>query len=288
MIDFRAPAGSSADARRFAYCLLVAAALHAMGAISPRRHARHPHTEAPAPLRSVVPMSFEDTLVPVESEETPEHAPPPPPPAAPELAPPAPRAPADAPNLEKPHRKADNVAAVAPPRRSDDPKPTKSRAASADAPSPFSGKDGAFRARVCMLNSHVRTALAVEDCKAVAGFRADAIDVAPREFTEGFPGYKRRAEWFGIDYHGRFKVRAAGYYTFRLLSDDGSVLYIDGEQVIDNDGQHSPRSEKMSLPLSKGEHQFRLLYYQGPGNTLAVQLFVKGYKSEERLFGPEL
>lgn len=263
-----------------------------MGAISPRRHARHPHTEPSAPLRTIVPVSFEDTLVPVESEETPERVATPPspplPPAAPELAPPTPRAPVDPAKAEKPRHQSDIVAAVAPPRRPDIPKPTPSRAASAEAPSPFSGKEGAFRARVCMLDHHVRTALAVENCKAVTGFRTDAIDVPPREFTEGFPGYKRRAEWFGIDYRGRFKVRAAGYYTFRLHSDDGSVLYIDGEQVIDNDGQHSARSEKMSLPLSKGEHQFRLLYYQGPGNTLAVQLFVKGYKGEERLFGPEL
>ena len=30
-------------------------------------------------------------------------------------------------------------------------------------------------------------------------------------------------------------------YTFALLSDDGSTLVIDGEQVIDNDGPHGPR-----------------------------------------------
>jgi hypothetical protein len=58
--------------------------------------------------------------------------------------------------------------------------------------------------------------------------------------------------------------------------------------VIDNDGLHRPRSKKMSLPLGQGEHELRLLYYQGVGYELALQLFVKGYKTEERLFGPEL
>jgi hypothetical protein len=289
----RAPAGTNVDARRFVYCLLAAAALHAVGAISPRRHARRPHTEAPSPLRTLVPISSEDMLIPVEPDEAPEPAasppaPPSPPTLAPDLSPPAPRAPAAPPDPERPRHKSVDVAAVAPPRRADAPKPSDREARSPEAPSPFSGKEGAFRARVCMLERDVETALAVENCKAVTSFRTDAIDIPPRRFTEGFPGYRRRAEFFGVDYRGRFNVRAAGYYTFRLLSDDGSVLYIDGEQVIDNDGQHPPRSQKMSLPLSKGEHQFRLLYYQGPGSKLALQLFVKGFKSEERLFGPEL
>jgi hypothetical protein len=134
----------------------------------------------------------------------------------------------------------------------------------------------------------VRSALAVDGCSPVTEFRTNALDVAPRRFTEGFPGFTRRVDFFGVDYGGHFKVRAAGYYTFRLLADDGALLYIDGELVIDNDGRHSPVSKNMSLPLSAGEHEFRVLYYQGPPDELALQLFVKGYKTEERLFGPEL
>ena len=30
-----------------------------------------------------------------------------------------------------------------------------------------------------------------------------------------------------------------GSYDFQVQSDDGSLLYIDGELVIDNDGNHS-------------------------------------------------
>jgi len=298
--DLRVQVATNPDARRFAYCLLVAALLHAAGAISPRRHARRPHTEATAPLHTIVPISFEEAPDLVEPVNAPERAPTPPAPPTPtrpspptpaspagEMAPATPRAPVEAPNVDKPRRKSEDVAAVAPPPRRERRKP-KDPTEPAEAPSPFNGKDGAFKARVCMLERDTLSALAVENCKAVTNFRTDAIDVPPRRFTEGFPGYRRRAEFFGVDYHGRFKVRAAGYYTFRLLSDDGSLLYIDGEQIIDNDGQHPPREAKMSLPLSKGDHQFRLLYYQGPGSKLAIQLFVKGYKSDERLFGPEL
>ena len=130
--------------------------------------------------------------------------------------------------------------------------------------------------------------LPIEGCRPVAAFRTNEINVSPRHFKRGFPGIERRIEWFGIDYRGRFSVRATGYYTFRLVSDDGAVLFIDGASVLDNDGQHSPTSVKMSMPLSRGEHDFRLLYYQGPGESLALQLFVKAAQAPERLFGPNL
>jgi len=148
--------------------------------------------------------------------------------------------------------------------------------------------EGAFHALVCFVRKGLKSALPVAGCRPIAAFRTNEINVSPRPFRQGFPGIARRVEWFGIDYRGRFSVRAQGYYTFRLLSDDGAVLFIDGESILDNDGQHSPRSVNVSLPLSRGKHDFRLLYYQGPGKSLALQLFVKAYHSPERLFGPEL
>lgn len=154
--------------------------------------------------------------------------------------------------------------------------------------SAFGGKDGVWDAEVCLLSRNVRSALAVDGCEPVATFRTSVFDVAPRRFTSGFPGVEKRVDWFGIDFHGTFKLRTKDYYTFRVVSDDGALFYVDGALVLDNDGPHGPREQKMSLPLTKGEHEFRLLYYQGPGGTLALQLFVKTPKSNERFFGPEL
>jgi hypothetical protein len=168
------------------------------------------------------------------------------------------------------------------------PEPHEPRKKGDGSPSPFGGTEGAFGASVCLIAHGVRSALAVDGCEPVTTFRTSTIDVAPRRFTEGFPGVEQRVDWFGIDYRGTFTVRKADYFTFRLLSDDGAVLFIDGQEVIDNDGPHGPRSQAMSLPLTKGEHEFRLLYFQGRGWSLALQLFVKTYKTEERLFGPEL
>jgi hypothetical protein len=152
--------------------------------------------------------------------------------------------------------------------------------------SPFGGKGGTFRANLCFVEPGTKSVLASEGCEPVLSFYSDELDVSPRRFQRGFPGVRRRTEWFALHYEGRFEVTSTGYYTFRLLSDDGAVLYIDGALAIDNDGQHEPRSEKMALPLNAGEHEFRVLYYQGPGDTLALQLFVQPPGQPEQLFGP--
>jgi flagellar basal body rod protein FlgG len=122
----------------------------------------------------------------------------------------------------------------------------------------------------------------------VTSFYTDVLNVEPRTFTEGFPGVGDRIEWFAIRYRGKFKVESADYYTFRLLSDDGSILKIDGYPIIDNDGQHEPRSKQMTITLEEGEHDFDLFYYQGHRDFIALQLFVTPFNKPERLFGPRL
>jgi len=43
---------------------------------------------------------------------------------------------------------------------------------------------------------------------------------------------------FAIRFKGRIAIRTNGWYTFYLVSDDGSRLYINGQEVVDNDGIH--------------------------------------------------
>ncbi|MNT76974.1 PA14 domain protein [compost metagenome] len=72
---------------------------------------------------------------------------------------------------------------------------------------------------------------------------------------------------------GKLKVPVQGLTRFRLYSDDGSRLYINGQLVIDNDGVHSPSSVTAELTLNPGLHDIRVDYFQGPGSALALQLF---------------
>ena len=49
--------------------------------------------------------------------------------------------------------------------------------------------------------------------------------------------------------------------AFQLISDDGSRLFVDGEQVVDNWGQHGERSRGGERPLAAGMHHVRVEYF---------------------------
>jgi len=114
---------------------------------------------------------------------------------------------------------------------------------------------------------------------------ADQFDVAPQDFTTGFPGVTNRFEWFAIDYQGTIYVPATGEYAFRLFSDDGSKLYLDGQVVIDMDKIQGWDTADGKVRLSQGDHQFRLSYFQGPATQLGLRLLYTPPGSDfERVF----
>jgi outer membrane protein OmpA-like peptidoglycan-associated protein len=98
------------------------------------------------------------------------------------------------------------------------------------------------------------------------------LNIQPQSFTVGFPGVTDRFEWFAIDYNGRIMLPQAGTYTFRLSSDDGSKLFIDGREVIDNDGIHGLVPVDGAVELAAGIHEMRVQYFQGPREEVALML----------------
>jgi hypothetical protein len=113
------------------------------------------------------------------------------------------------------------------------------------------------------------------------------LDIPSRNFTQGFPGLSDVFEWFGIQYRGSITINESGLYKFRLLSDDGSKLYIDSLLIIDNDGLHSPKSREGEIYLSPGIYPIRVDYFQGPKMQIALQLFATLPGEEEKLFDLE-
>ena len=110
------------------------------------------------------------------------------------------------------------------------------------------------------------------------------LDVPLREFSEGFPGITDRFEWFGLLYKGTFQVSTAGLYGWELISDDGSRLWIDGREVIDNDGIHGMNEVAGEIQLAKGPHEIKVWFFQGPATELGLQLFVTPPGEEEQIF----
>ncbi|HVT47265.1 MAG TPA: OmpA family protein [Vicinamibacterales bacterium] len=109
-------------------------------------------------------------------------------------------------------------------------------------------------------------------------------NIAPRDFTSGFPGVSDRYEWFAIDYQGSIYVPVAGQYGFRLSSDDGSTLAIDGATVVDNDGVHAMKDASGTVSLTAGSHAWRLRYFQGPATVIGLEVYVTPPGGKERIF----
>lgn len=99
------------------------------------------------------------------------------------------------------------------------------------------------------------------------------LDIVPRKFDEGFPGVDNLIEWFGLDISFDVTIATEGDYKFRLNSDDGSILKIDGNVVISNDGLHDVASKDGTVRLTPGVHRFNVPYYQGPRFNIALELF---------------
>ncbi len=112
----------------------------------------------------------------------------------------------------------------------------------------------------------------------------DALNIPPRHWRSGFPGLTARSEWFAIDYKGRFWIDRPGRYTFALISDDGSRLFLDDTPVIDNDCLHPPDLRTVAVQLEGGVHQIRVSYFQGPRDCLALVLAVTGPDQPWKVF----
>lgn len=67
-------------------------------------------------------------------------------------------------------------------------------------------------------------------------------------------------------------VPADGDYTFRLTSDDGSRLSIDGAVVVDHDGLHADTSKDGTVTLTAGHHELFIEYFEaGGGQVLRLE-----------------
>lgn len=82
---------------------------------------------------------------------------------------------------------------------------------------------------------------------------------------------------FGLKFNGYIDIPETGIYSFFFNCDDGGVLYIAGETVVDNDGQHSAVMKSGQAALEKGLQPFQLDFLEGGGGyTLKLQYSFNG------------
>ena len=94
-------------------------------------------------------------------------------------------------------------------------------------------------------------------------FDPTAVDTA-----EGGDG-----DTFAVKYTTTLTVTSGGTYDFDLTSDDGSILFINGVEVVNNDGLHASQTASGSVSLPPGEHVVEVLYFEnGGGEVLSLDM----------------
>ncbi|WP_318243629.1 family 16 glycoside hydrolase [Oerskovia gallyi] len=58
-------------------------------------------------------------------------------------------------------------------------------------------------------------------------------------------------------------VPAEGEYTFRVTNDDGALVYVDDQLLLENDGPNDSTSVEGAITLTAGAHDLRVEYYEG-------------------------
>lgn len=91
-----------------------------------------------------------------------------------------------------------------------------------------------------------------------------------------------KAEWFALEYKGYLKIDKSELYTFYLNADDGALLFIDDQLVVDNDGFHYAQEKVGNIALAEGYHSIRLAYFEGKYSAvLDLSMSSQGSKKQE-------
>ncbi len=109
----------------------------------------------------------------------------------------------------------------------------------------------------------------VTESGTTATFNVDIVD-DQRPFGEWFEGY--------------LKVPVTGIYTFAVEANDGAILYLNGKEIVNNDGGHRAQKLDMKTGLKKGWHPILVKYFQqGLAKDLKVYWQRPGIQKEEEI-----
>ncbi|RLD62845.1 MAG: hypothetical protein DRI95_12485 [Bacteroidetes bacterium] len=95
-------------------------------------------------------------------------------------------------------------------------------------------------------------------------------------------GLENRGSDFGLIMHGYLDIKNKGDYTFFASTNDGSKLFIDNREVINNDGAHASVEKFGKLYCEKGIHLIELRYFQaGGGKEIKISWKGPGFEKSE-------
>lgn len=98
---------------------------------------------------------------------------------------------------------------------------------------------------------------------------------------------RKTGENTALVFTGFINIPQDGNYTFSTLSDDGSKLYIDNKQIVDNDGDHGVQERQGSADLTKGKHAVRVEYFNAAGGSF-LNCLISGPGIPRQIIAPDM
>ncbi len=87
---------------------------------------------------------------------------------------------------------------------------------------------------------------------------------------------------YSVRWMGKVAAPVEGPYVFGTRSDDGSLVYIDGQLVVDNRGQHGAEYREGAITLTQGWHDIQVMY-SDMGGSRAMELWWRPPGGKQRL-----
>ncbi|MDP2886676.1 MAG: family 20 glycosylhydrolase [Ignavibacteria bacterium] len=182
-----------------------------------------------------------------------------------------------------------------------DPTPTSSRYT---APLPIKG-DRTLKAALQLPGSKMSTTITTEFFLIdpnVNGVRYDYYEgewdllpdmktLSPRKsgviYDIGLNEKSGRMRNFGFAFSCFVSLPADGEYTFTLASDDGSKLYFDNRELINNDGLHAWNEVNAKVAVKQGKHPLEVQYFQR-GGGYDLKIFLEGPGIPKQQMSPRM
>lgn len=106
---------------------------------------------------------------------------------------------------------------------------------------------------------------------------------------QGFPDAFINTENYIAVWRGSFYAEEAGEYTFALRSDDGSVLFLNGALVVDNnkdqgyDTGNQRVDTRKTVTLSRGLHPIVIAFYEKSGENAVTAYVTRPGQTEDEI-----
>ena len=118
--------------------------------------------------------------------------------------------------------------------------------------------------------------------KKLPDFKKLQPDMEGKIYNFNLEKLRNYADKFAVEFLSKIVINKNDDYTFYLMSNDGSKLFIDEKLVIDFDGLHGSLTKSGKIRLARGKHKIKVEYFQA-GGGLGLEVLYESDQMERQI-----